>query len=272
LNTTKLKSYRAGYWVPILGSSIRILETLSSAESELTLHRISTLAKVGKTSAFRILYTLQKLGYVERDSSTGAYQLGLKILGLTRSAISGKNLAAVARPYLQEIRNEFGETTNLALLHEDEIIYVDIFESANAFRMTAVVGSRVPWHSTALGKSIAAFLPRNRVNALLKRYKFRRYTPHTIASRRKFMAALLKVQEMGYSLDEEETELGAYCIAVPILNGDGVAIGAISASGPSPRILKQQKQIILALKKASAAISKSLDLNMPSGNLERGRG
>lgn len=250
----------AGYWVPILGSSIKILETLSDAQSELTLHQISTLAKVGKTSAFRILYTLQRAGYVERDPSAGNYRLGLKVLELARGLRSQATLAAVARPYLLDLRDAFGETANLAILNEDKIVYAEIVESRNIFRMTAAIGSWVPWHSTALGKSIAAFLPRSKVKALLKHHSFERFTPYTITSRRGFMQALRKARETGYSLDEEETELGALCIGVPILNGDGIAIGAISVSGPRARIRRQRKAVVVALWKVSAAILKSLAL------------
>ena len=134
--------------------------------------------------------------------------------------------------------------------------------------MAAVVGSRVPLHSTALGKAIVAFLPRSRINKLLKHYKFRRFTPHTLTSRRRFTEDLLSIQERGYSLDAEENELGASCIGIPILNDAGLAIGAVSVSGPSPRIQKQQKQIITALKKTSASISKSLNVGIPESKSE----
>ena len=159
---------RSNYWVPILGSAIKILEIFYGAESDLTLHQVSAKAKVGKTSAFRILYTLDKLGYVEKDPATGKYHLGLRIIAAARKTLAGENLIQVARPHLKKLRDEFDETINLAALQKDEIVYLEILESPHPFRMTDTIGARIPWHSTALGKSIAAFLPEERLKAVLK--------------------------------------------------------------------------------------------------------
>jgi IclR family KDG regulon transcriptional repressor len=249
---------RSNYWVPMLASAIGILEVFYDAELDLTLHQISAKAKVGKTSAFRILFTLDKLGYVEKDPASGKYHLGLRIIAAARKTLAGGNLVQIARPYLKKLREEFDETTNLAVLRKDEITYLEIFESPHSFRMADTVGSRVPWHSTALGKSIAAFLPEERVKTVLKHSPMKRLTPHTITTLREYLKVLAKVRSQGYSLDIEESELGATCVGSPIFDSDNDVIGALSLSGPSPRIQEKQTRIANALKVVSAAISRSL--------------
>jgi DNA-binding IclR family transcriptional regulator len=258
VNKIQSGANRSSYWVPILGSAMRILDVFYEADADLTLHEISAKAKVGKTSAFRILFTLDSVGYVEKDPASGKYRLGLGIIEAARKTLAGRDLVQVARPHLKKLRDEFEETTNLAALKDDKIVYLEIFESHHSFRMTDTVGSRVPWHSTALGKSIAAFLDQEKLKAVLKQSARKRFTPHTITGVREYSRELAKVREQGYSLDNEESELGATCVASPIFSGDNVVVGALSVSGPTPRIRDKQNKITAALKEASAAISRSV--------------
>jgi DNA-binding IclR family transcriptional regulator len=259
LGKAKSGSNRSSYWVPILGSAIKILEVFYGADADLTLQQVSAKAKVGKTSTFRILYTLDKVGYVEKDKNTGRYRLGGKIIAAARKAVVGSNLVLVARPYLKKLRDEFDETVNLAVLQKGEIVYLEILESPHAFRMTDSVGARVPWHSTALGKCIAAFLPESRVRSVLRGSGFKRFTANTITSMREYREVLTKVRHVGYSLDAEESELGATCIAAPIFAYEDEVVGAVSLSGPSPRIQDKQNKVAHALKVVAAAISHSLE-------------
>lgn len=250
---------RSNYWVPILGSAIRILDVFYENESDLTLHEITSKSKVGKTSAFRILYTLDKVGYVEKDPVTGKYRLGVGIVSAARKTLSGGNLIQIARPLLKKLRDEFGETTNLASLLKDEIVYLEIVESLHSFRMSDTVGSRVPWHSTALGKSIAAFLPEDRVKTLLKQSSMKRLTPNTITGLREYMEVLATVRSQGYGVDMEESELGATCFAAPIFGPEETVVGALSISGPTPRIRDKQSKIIHSLRSVASTISRTVN-------------
>ncbi len=254
----------SNYWVPMLGHAFRVLEAFQDADVELGLKGIAGRAMISRTSAFRILYTLEKLGYVTKDPVTGKYRLGLKIAEAARKALSGRKLVPLARPYLQQLNRQFGESVNLAVLQNGEIFYIEILESSHAFRMADTVGSRVPLHSTALGKAIAASLPEEDLRAMLARNRFTRFTPRTITSRRHYLKTLTEVRARGHSFDKEENERGASCVAVPILNSNQRAVAAISVSGPTPRIRAKQRQIVQALKKVSASISSSLNADFTS--------
>jgi IclR family transcriptional regulator, KDG regulon repressor len=242
----------------MVGHSFKVLEALKDTDAELTLQGITQLGNINKTSAFRILFTLDKLGYVQRNPATGKYRLGLKVTELARRMLSGRRLVSVARPHLVRLRDQFDETMNLAILEDGELIYVEILESNHVFRMVGAVGSRVPIQSTALGKAIAAFLPKVAVRSMLKNVQFTKTSPHTITNQRDFFHALRRVRKQGYSVDREETELGASCLSVPILNSSHLALAAISASGPRPRIHGKQKQIVKALKDSALQISRYL--------------
>jgi DNA-binding IclR family transcriptional regulator len=248
----------SSYWVPMVGNAFKVLEVLQGADAQLTLQGVSQFGSISKTSAFRILFTLDKLGYVQRNPVTGKYCLGLKITELAQRVLSGCRLVPVAHPHLVRLRDQFDETVNLAILQDGELVYVEILESNHVFRMVGAVGSRVPIHSTALGKAIAAFLPKDALRSMLKSVQFTKITPHTIIGQRAFLEALGRVRKQGYSVDREETEPGAWCLAVPILKASHIALAAISASGPRQRIQRKQMQIVRALKESASQISQYL--------------
>lgn len=245
----------SNYGVPILESAFRVLESFHRTDEELSLRELSVRAEIPSTSAFRILFTLDKLGYISKNPTTRRYQLGLKIREIARIALPGRDLVQIARPFLTQLLDAFDETVNLAVLRNGEIIYVQTLESNHAFRMAAEVGSRAPVHSSALGKSIAAFLPKASLQALLNSNKLVQFTPRTITNRSHFIKALAKIRGCGYSFDNEETEIGATCVASPILNSYVHAVAAVSVAGPTYRIRAERQRIVRAVKKAAAAIS-----------------
>ncbi len=191
------------------------------AAASLRQHEISKLTTVNGTSTFRILFTLQRVGYVWRDPVTQKYQLGVRLAEAAPRATSTQALVHVARAHLARLRDLFNETVNLGILQNDQVFYLEVLESTNPFRLALPAGSRAPVHSTALGKAIAAFLPPQRLRAMLDGYKFMRLTPSTTPNREAFIRSLARVRRRGYSLDREETTVGASCVATPILDASG---------------------------------------------------
>ncbi|MGD0228716.1 MAG: IclR family transcriptional regulator [Terriglobia bacterium] len=254
------RSAGSTYVVPMVEHALRILEVLAGSNTALRLKEVGSKAQVGPTSAFRILRTLANLGYIAKDEATGRYRLTTKMRELAKWAQLSPNLHQAARPHLERLRAQFDETVNLAVLQDGEIVYLDILQSSKAFRMADTVGSRVPIHATALGKAIAAHVPKERLEGILSHCSWTRYTPRTITKRRDFLSALVKVQKQGYGSDNDESEHGASCIASAILSpSTGHAAAGISVSGPSRRIRAKRKGIIEGLKQASSAIARSLD-------------
>ena len=248
------------YLVPMVEHTFRILGVLSGSSVGLRLKEIGSQAKVGPTSTFRILRTLAYLGYIDRDAGTGKYRLTSKIRDLARWSQLGLSLHQIARPYLESLRAQFNETVNLAVLQDGEIVYLDILESSEAFRMAAAVGSRVPIHSTALGKAIAAYVPEERLDETLSHCPWTRFTPRTITKARDFIQALAKVRRQGYARDDEEAEHGASCVASAIRNpSTGYAVAGISVSGPTYRIRAKRKAIMVELRRAASAIAEFLE-------------
>jgi IclR family transcriptional regulator, KDG regulon repressor len=241
--------------------TLRILKALSQAGTDLSLKDVSARAAAGRTSTFRILFTLAKSAYVQKNPLTGKYRLSTKLMDIARTSAGDQKLVQLARPHLRHLYERFNETVNLAVFQDGEIVYVEILESSRAFRMTAEVGSRAPMHSTALGKAITAFLPEEGLTDLLREYEWTLFTSRTMANRHEFLKALIQVRRQGYALDNEETERGAACIAAAVVDRRQYPLGAISLSGPTHRIRAQKQPIIRQLQKVTVALSKALRVN-----------
>ncbi len=246
------------YWVPMVGHTFRAIEIISNADKELSLQEVSDRAGITKSSTFRILFTLEKLGYINRNPQNGKYQLGLKILEMAQKLRAGQGILQVARPIMEKLQLKFGETVNLATLQNGAIVYLEIIEGSHAFRMTGEVGTRAPLHASAVGKVLAAYLPEVTVQTLLADTPLPRLTPNTITNRNALLKMLLQIRNQGFAMDAEEVDLGASCVAMPIFTDGSQATYALSLSGPTARVKSQQKSILAELTKACQVISEML--------------
>ncbi len=248
------------YWVPMVGNAVRIIEVFFSAGRDLSLQDIHAQTGVAKTSAFRILSTLEHLGYVHKVDDTGRFYLGSKLARAARRVVPGTDLVRVARPQLENLREQFDETVNLATLQNGQVVYLEMLESRQPFRMVAEIGAAAPMHSTAVGKCIIAFPPDGQVGIAMMNSKLTRFTKNTIPTRAALATAISKVRAQGYATDIEENELGASCIGVPILDVNLRALAVVSLSGPSARIRKHRHRIIRALKQTATSIADRLGI------------
>ena len=234
-----------------------LLDLLQREPGGASLARAAEVTNLPKSSAFRYLVTLEARRYVERDPVTGDYRLGLALLPMQARQLDV--LTRRARPYLDRLQAEFGETANLGLLDGNRVVYLDIVESPHAMRLVANRGDRAPVHSTALGKAIAARLPVDRVRAILREEGTPRHTDRTITTQRDYLAQLEIVRERGYAVDDGENEVGARCVGVA-LPSQNLPL-AISVSGPAARLTPELVPDI-AERLQSAATSLAAELGM----------
>ncbi len=213
-----------------------ILNLLQETVDGVTLVDVAKTTGLPKSSAFRYLWTLEAHRYVERDSDSGLYRLGLGFVGMQSRHL--EMLRARAHPWLEKLRDDLGETTNLGVLDGNSVIYVDIVESRRSVRLAASRGSHDPLHSTSLGKAIAAYLDEGRVRELLTHAGMPERTPNTITTPDDYVAELGRVRRLGYAVDDGENEIDGRCVAVPILGTRLPA--ALSLSAPASRFPQQQ--------------------------------
>lgn len=257
----RLPSAPDRYAVRVLNRALDALEALRDAARPLTLQELSARLGQAKSSVFRLLSTLERRGYVERSDGDRRYRLGAAWLSYRDGGGHG-TLTEAALPHMRRLLERFGETVNLGVLRNGEILYLEMLESPHSFRMAAATGTRSPVHCTALGKAIAAFLPDAQVDAIVRTRGLSALTPRTITSRSALKRELSRTRTRGYSEDNGETEPEASCVGAPIVGPDGQVIGALSVSGPTSRMRPIKRAAGEALVAACHAISRTLGMRI----------
>jgi len=223
---------RSGVRVQSLERAFAILETMADAGGVISLSQLANDAELPLPTIHRLVRTLVDLGYVRQEASR-QYSLGPRLirLGETTSRMVGR----WARPHMEQLAHQLGESVNLAMLDGDQVVYVgQVMASRNSMRMFTEVGRRVLPHSTGVGKAIMAHLDPADVRALLGRTGMPARTARTITTPDEFLAELGRTLERGYALDEGEQEIGVRCVAVAV--PDSPQPLALSVSGPLPRM------------------------------------
>lgn len=226
---------RSVYDVAVLQKALDVLEVLAD-HPDLGLSELSARTGVSKASTYRVLSTLEARGFVAKDPESRKYTPGIKLIAMSCAVVARVDLVAAARSFVVDLQAAFDETVNVGILASGEVLYVDMLESAQGLRMSAAVGARNALHSTALGKAILSVLPSSEARELLTSYRRSAATPKTITGLEALMDDLAVAAERGYAVDDEENEVGARCVAVPIRDLAGLPVGAISISGPVARI------------------------------------
>lgn len=200
----------------------------------LGLGEAAEIAGVSKSTAYRLLATLEVAGLAERLPESG-YRAGVEAVRWATRLLAGLDVRTVALPHLRHLREETGETVNLAILRDASLVYVEILESPAAFRMADAPGAAVPIHAAALGKAVAVHLDPQQLASMLGAEPYERFTPNTPTTWQAFNVALAATRTLGYGVDMEEISIGVACVGVAVLDGGRVA-GAISVSAPRARM------------------------------------
>ena len=221
------------YSIGAVENALTLLRAIAE-QDVLGLGEAAEIAGVSKSTAYRLLATLEVAGLAERLPESG-YRAGVEAIRWASRLLAGLDVRMVALPTLRRLREETGETVNLALLRESSLVYVEIFESPAAFRMADVPGSVVPIHATALGKAVAVHLEPQQLATILGPEPYERYTPRTPTTWQAFNALLGPTRVTGYGVDIEEVSLGVACVGAAVLDG-GRVVGALSVSAPRARM------------------------------------
>jgi DNA-binding IclR family transcriptional regulator len=227
------------YRVQALDRAFAVLDLLGESETPLGLAQVASSLQLHKSTAHRFLMVLERHHMVERTTG-GKFRLGLRLFDFGNRAIEQYDLRERAQPHLRRLVAETEETAHLCVLEQARVIYIDKIEPARSVRMITRIGSSNPVHCTSVGKAILAFLPEERINDILRRTKFERFTQRTISSAEALRVEIEKTRRRGYAVDDEELEEGLRCIAVPLLDSQRLPVGAISVSGPSFRVTAQK--------------------------------
>jgi len=233
------KKSKSDYVIQTVSHALRLFEEFRM-EDELGVTELSRRLNLHKNNVFRLLATLEQRGYIEQSSANERYRLGAKCLELGETFCRSHSLLDQARPIVRNLAREVGETVHLAQMTSFEVVHVDAQVHQQPVLTPSRVGQRLPVHCTALGKVLLGLAPeRSRQSydeAVAAGRVLSPRTRATIVDATKLFEHVRTVAGQGYALDVEECEEGLSCAAVPVYDRTGLAVAALSISGPSFRL------------------------------------
>lgn len=242
--------------VPAVQRAFLILDFLARCRRGATVSQLTRALHLPKSTSHALLLTLERCGYAQRDPHGGRYRLGLRLYGLANIALGGISLREQAAPFLRRLAEETRSTAHMAVLEEGEAILIE---------KTAPVGTPVPkistWegkrmglHCTALGKALLAHVAESEMEKLVKKQGLLRHNENTVVSLSKLKVQCASIRQVGYSIDDEEEEIGVRCVGAPVFDGSPKVVAAISITGTTSQ-LTEISPFAVMVKKAAMAMS-----------------
>jgi len=247
------------YKAQVLERSFAILDVLAESTEDLSLADMEERLDLNKSTSYRLLRTLERHRFAEKDFGTGKYRLGSKLLELGARAVARFDLVTIGRPFLEKLATQSGETAHLGVLSGREVVSIAVANGRHNLRMSVTVGGKAPVHCSSLGKAILALLPENEVDSVLGKEPLRAHTRHTMTRRLDLKAELAQIRTRGFAIDDEELEDGLKCIGAGIQDYSGRVVGALSLAGAALRLNKKR---VASLAPLVARMASEFSLNL----------
>jgi len=215
--------------------AIEILLAFDSGHPVWTPTALAQHLDMPRSTIYRYFNSLKQYGLIIEDRD-GAFQLSAKIVELARVAKSTSTVLRIARPYIEQLWEKYGEFTSLRELIGSELVPLDRLDCRHHVRIPYLRNTTLPWPATAGAKVMLAFSPPAEVEAMFRNFTPIAYTPHTITERALLERELERVRKQGYAISNEERDEGVSGVAAPIFS-DGRLAYCIALGGPSFRFV-----------------------------------
>lgn len=221
--------------IPMLDNACKIINIISENGGEAGISYLANKTGLSKSTIFRILYTLQQNGMILKNQTNDKYGLGMFFIKTGEQMKNSLNLKKVALPIMEKLSSEIGETVNLGVMYEKQVLILE-----TVFGDESVLVSRLdpicPLYCSGIGKLLMLKFSEQEIKKYFEEISIYKKTINTITDYKQMLKKQQEIVECGYSIDDEEYEFGLYCIAAPIYNLEGEIIAGLSLSGPASRI------------------------------------
>jgi DNA-binding IclR family transcriptional regulator len=224
------------YHVTNLERALRVFELLAENPQGLTSSDISKQLAVSRNSVFRIASTLVDHGFLTREDDRRTFHLSLKLLSIGIKSRSAPSVVEQALPIMHQLQSKYRETIPLGVLSGEQGVVLEEVEGTHHFRYVLDAGKLFYLHTSAPGKAMMAYLPKDEQTELVNKLEYKVFNERTIDSPKRLKAELVEVREKGYAVDRAEEIEGMHCVGAPIFNRKGRPVAAIWITGPSTRI------------------------------------
>lgn len=219
--------------------ALDVLMCFNQQTPELSMTEIADQIGIHKSTVHRLLATLEKNRFVQRDPATGAYRLGIRLLQMAYLTLEQNDLRRLAAPFMQALNQKYQENIHLAILEDGDVVFLSILESPQRVKLAAAVGQRLPAFATASGKSMLAFMPEETVRRVLER-GMPRFTQNTPSTPEAYFTDLSQIRQAGFALSEKEYEEQINAVAVPVFGPDDQSLASLAVAGPAYRLTHEQ--------------------------------
>ncbi|WP_299948955.1 IclR family transcriptional regulator [uncultured Ruegeria sp.] len=219
-----------------IGKACDVLEQVAAFERPVRFGELLESSAFPKATLYRFLQSLTNQGMLHYEPERQTYSPGMRLVRLAHSAWTQSSLAPIARPYLDALSQETGETVHLAQLDSGQVLYVDKRNAQRPIEMYSEAGKVGPAYCTGVGKAMMAYLDEAQLEKTISQQSFHRFTDKTLTSAKALRADIELIRNRGYAVDDEEHEPGIICIACPILTTGGRMLGALSVTGSTGRM------------------------------------
>lgn len=239
------------YVIPNLRNASRIMKLLAQNPDGYKAADIARALRIPVTTTLRIMATLQLEGFVRKVE--GRFELGPVLIHLGNASLAGTEIRTAALPVLADLTNRTDETSHLAVPCDDRALIVAVQDSSHPLRAASRPGFLAELHCSSTGKCLLSFIHRARLDSLYAKTRPTKRTPHTLTSLAEIRREADLTFKRGYSIDDEEFNLGVRCLAAPVHSSDGSVVAAIGITAATVRFTRERIPEIAAIVTQSAA-------------------
>ena len=248
------------YLVPGLQRGLDILRRFRADRTHLSATELAQELKIPRSTVFRLLSTLEFMGFVERSPDGHIYHLGTAVLSLGFEYIASLEITDLARPIMERLANTTGYHANFAIRDGQEIVFVLKATARSSYIASVKIGARLPAHATVLGRMCLAFLPDEELDALYPDGKLKRHSQQTPVTVRQLRAILAEDRRRGYAISEQFYEPGVSAVAAPVFEDGQKVAGALNIIVPSGAATPEKlKNVVTLVKSAARELSQLLN-------------
>lgn len=215
--------------------SIEVLQKISDCPEPASLTYLLTNLTLTRPTLYRILASLEAEGLIKKRPDK-RYDMGIRLISLARKVLAENDIRKISREFLEQLRDQTGETVHLAVRSGEELVYVDKIESTATVRMSSTIGTRVPFHSSGVGKAFLSALPPLEADELISHLTLVPITKFTNTDPDVLRSTVAEARIKGFVFDDQENEEGIVCFAAAICSASGAPVASVSVSVPLFRL------------------------------------
>lgn len=246
--------------VQSLARGLTVIQAFGPERPSLTLSEVAVHTGLTRAAARRFLHTLEDLGFVKSDGKR--FSLLPKVLSLGYAYLSSMCWWQVAQPFLEDVAKEVQESCSATVLDGTEVVYVARVPTTRIMTINLSIGSRLPAHCTSMGRVMLSYLSKDALDQYMENSDRIRLTDNTVVDEKSLRVLLLETKDQGFSLVDQELELGVRSLAVPIFDRTGSCIAAMNIGCHAARATEESlmTQSLPVLKDASRKITQALEM------------